>query len=126
MKTPSFAPLKKPLILLANFALFYLLLRLIIEASERTGMLWIYYLGTTLYGIAIIGLFLGFFVLNGFNFNKELLTREQLPDGWSEEKKADFLEKQPKQKEKAKVLILFLLPLIITIAVSYVELYFFS
>ena len=120
------SPLKKPLILLANFALFYLLLRLIIVLSERTGMFWIYYLGTAVYGIALVGLFVGFFVLNGYTFDKKLLSREDLPDNWSEEMKSDFLKKQPEQKEKAKNLLLFLFPLIITFAISYVELYIFG
>ncbi|MBR5253220.1 MAG: hypothetical protein IKV39_05030 [Clostridia bacterium] len=123
---PSSSPLKKPLILLANFALFYLLLRLIIVLSERTGMFWIYYLGTAVYGIALVGLFIGFFVLNGYTFDKKMLTREDLPDDWSEEAKTDFIKKQPEQKEKAKNLLLFLFPLIITFAISYVELYLFS
>ena len=120
------SPLKKPLILLANFALFYLLLRLIIVLSERTGMFWIYYLGTAVYGIALVGLFIGFFVLNGYTFDKKMLTREDLPDDWSEEAKTDFIKKQPEQKEKAKNLLLFLFPLIIKFAISYVELYLFS
>ena len=120
------SPLKKPLILLANFALFYLLLRLIIVLSERTGLFWIYYLGTAVYGIALIGLFIGFFVLNGYTFDKKMLSREDLPDDWSEEEKTDFIKKQPEKKEKAKNLLLFLFPLIITVAISYVELYLFS
>lgn len=120
------SPLKKPLILLLNFALFYLLLRLMIELTERTGMLWIYYLGTAAYGIALIGLFIGFFVLNGFTFDKKLLERGDLPDDWSDEKKSEFLDKQPARKEKAKALLLFLLPLIITFAISYIELYIFG
>ena len=120
------SPIKKPLILLANFALFYLLLRLIIVLSERTGMFWIYYLGTAVYGIALVGLFVGFFVLNGYTFDKKLLEREDLPDNWSDEMKSVFLKKQPEQKEKAKNLLLFLFPLIITFAISYVELYIFG
>lgn len=120
------SPLKKPLILLANFALFYLLLRLIIVLSERTGMFWIYYLGTAVYGIALIGLFIGFFVLNGYTFDKKMLSREDLPVDWSDEMKSVFLKKQPEQKEKAKNLLLFLFPLIITFAISYVELYIFG
>ena len=120
------SPLKKPLILLANFALFYLLLRLIIVLSERTGMFWIYYLGTAVYGIALVGLFVGFFVLNGYTFDKKMLSREDLPVDWSEEEKTDFIKKQPEQKEKAKNLLLFLFPLIITFAISYVELYIFG
>ena len=120
------SPLKKPLILLANFALFYLLLRLIIVLSERTGMFWIYYLGTAVYGIALIGLFVGFFVLNGYTFDKKLPERGDLPDSWSEEEKTEFLAKLPEQKEKAKNLLLFLFPLIITFAISYIELYLFG
>lgn len=122
----SSSPIKKPLILLANFAVSYLLLRFIIEAAKRTGMFWIYYIGTALYGIAIVGLFIGFFVLNGFTFNKELITRDQLPAEWSDAEIENFLTRQPKQKEKARNLLLFLLPLIITVAISYVELYIFS
>jgi hypothetical protein len=65
-------------------------------------------------------------VLNGYTFDKKMLSREDLPVDWSEEEKTDFIKKQPEQKEKAKKLLLFLFPLIITFAISYVELYIFG
>lgn len=116
-------PLKKLLILLLNFVLSFVILRGIIEISEQTGALWVYYVGTTLFGIAIAALFIAYFVLNGFTFNKEPLTYEDLSDRLSEEEKASFLENQPERKEKAQKLLLFLFPLILTLALSYIELY---
>ena len=117
------SPLKKLLILLLNFVLSFVILRGIIELSKQTGLISIYYAGTAIFGIAIVALFIGYFVLNGFTFNKEPLTYEELSDKLTEDEKADFLAKQPERKEKAKKLLLFLLPLILTFALSYIELY---
>lgn len=119
---PKF-PLKKLLILIGNFVLSFILLRAVIEISERTGMLWIYYAGTIVFALLIIALFIAYFVLNGFSFDKTPLTYEDLSDKLTEEEKADFLAKQPERKEKAKKLLLVLFPLILTFALSYIELY---
>lgn len=116
-------PLKKLLILLGNFVLAVLILRGVIELSERPGALWIYYAGTAVFGVAIIALFIGYFVLNGYTFEREPFKYEDLSDKLTEEEKADFLAKQPERKEKAKNLLLFLFPLILTLALSYIELY---
>ena len=117
---------KKIGILLLNSILFYALLRLLIEVAFRTGQVWIYYAVTILYAAALIGLFIAFFVLNGFTFRKEFRTAEELPEKWDEDQKKRFMEEQPVKKEKAKKLILFILPLIVAIGISLVELYFFS
>lgn len=119
---PKF-PLKKLLLLVINFIISFVLLRVIIELSERTGMLWIYIAGVCIYAALIIGLFLAYFVLNGYTFNKEPLTASDLSDKLTDEQKADFLAKQPARKEKAQKLLLVLFPLILTFAISYIELY---
>lgn len=119
---PQF-PLKKLLFLVINFIISFVLLRIIIEVSERTGMLWIYITGACIYAALIIGLFLAYFVLNGYTFNKEPLTACDLSDKLTDEQKADFLAKQPERKEKAQKLLLVLFPLILTFAISYIELY---
>ena len=119
---PKF-PIKKLLLLVCNFIISFVLLRLVIEVSERTGMLWIYFAGTAVYAVLIIALFVGFFVLNGYTFSKEPLTEHDLSDRLTEEQKADFLAKQPERKEKAKNLLLVLFPLILTFILSYIELY---
>ncbi len=111
-------------LLLLNFALFYLLLQLIILLSERTGILAIYYVGTSLYGVAIAVSFVAFYVLNGFTFDRAERNIDELPENWSNDKKMEFLGKQSENKEKARSLIYIILPLLLTIAVSYIGLMF--
>lgn len=118
--------LRKLGILLLNFALFYALLRLIITLAERTGQLWIYYVGTTLYGLFGAGCFVAFYVLNGFTFNREERTMDDLPEKWSSDRKMEFLGKQTENKQKAQRLVYIILPMLLTLAVSYVELTFFK
>ncbi|MCR4904492.1 MAG: hypothetical protein K6A33_00305 [Clostridiales bacterium] len=118
--------LKKLGILFLNFVLLYGLLRLIITLAERTGHLWIYYAGTILYGAAVVALFVAFFILNGFTLNRVEFLPEDLPAKWSEERKADFLARLPENRERAKRLLFVLLPLVVTLLISYIELSFFK
>ena len=118
--------LKKLGILFLNFVLLYALLRAIIAVGERTGAVWLYYAGTLLYGLGAAGLFVAVFVLNGFTFNRPEYAAEDLPAGWTEERKRDFLEKLPANREKAKKLIYILLPIVVCLFVSYIELTFFT
>ena len=118
--------LKKIGMLFANFILFYFLFRLVIVLAERTQMVWIYYLTVIVYSLAIAGLFIAFFVLNGFKFGKEERTKDELPGKWTDEQKEEFIAKQPERKKKARFLILFILPLILTVCVSFIELHFFT
>lgn len=117
--------LRKLGVLFVNFILIYALFRLLLELSERTRQLWIYYGTTLVYGAAAIVLFVAYFVLNGFSFNKEPRTWEELPEKWTDEQKKDFMENQPERKEKAKNLIYILMPLVVTLMISCLELYFF-
>ena len=79
-QSPGNKALRKLGILLLNFALFYALLRLVITLAERTGQLWIYYAGTVLYALFGAGCFVAFYVLNGFTFNREERTIDELPE----------------------------------------------
>lgn len=118
--------LKKLGILLLNFALFYLLWQLIIALSVRTGQIAIYYVGAVLYAIVGSGSAIGFFVLNGFSFDNRDREEWELPEKWSEEQKAEYLTKQRERRERGKKLIYILLPMLLVIAVDYIELMFFS
>ncbi len=119
--------LKKLLILFVNFVLLYALLRLIIELGVRFRSPMIYYIGTGAYMLAAAGLLIAYFVLNGFSFGKETPTWDELSAGgrWSDEKKADFLRNLPARRAKAKQLLYVLLPIIVTLFVSYMELFLF-
>lgn len=118
--------LRKIGVLFLNFVLLYLLLRLIIELAGRTGRLWIYYVGSLGYGLFAAGLFIAFFVLNGFTVNRESRTWDDLPDDWTDERKRDFLERQPERKERAKTLLYVLLPLVVVFLLNFIELNFFG
>lgn len=119
---------RKLLVLLINFVLIYALLRLIIELGERLRNPMIYYIGSSVYMIAMAGLIIAYFVLNGFTFNKYNPTWDELPTGkrWTDEKKAEFLRLLPERQAKAKQLLYVLLPLIVSIFISYIELFLFS
>ena len=118
--------LKKLGILLLNFILFYALFKLLTELSEQTMTIGIYYATSIVYAAATSALIVAFFVLNGFSFDKKPRTWDELPDKWTDEKKKDFLAKQPERKEKAKNLLYILMPLVVTLLVSYIELNFFK
>ena len=66
------------------------------------------------------------FILNGYTFKKEGRAADELPDGWSDEKKEAFLASQPARRAKAKKLLYILLPLVVIFFISYFELTFFS
>ncbi|MBQ4354687.1 MAG: hypothetical protein IJC71_07315 [Clostridia bacterium] len=112
--------------LFLNFVLIYALFRLLLEISERTRILGIYYAATVLYAGAAVVLFVAYFILNGFSVDKAPRAWEDLPEKWTDEQKNDFLAKQPERKEKAKTLLYLLMPIAVTLLISYIELNFFT
>ena len=116
---------KKLLVLLANSSLFYVLLRLIIALGERLQNPYIYYIGSSAYMIAAGALIIAYFVLNGCTFNQFNPTWDDLPEKWTNEKKAEYLRTLPERQGKAKQLLYILLPLIVSIFISYMELILF-
>ena len=120
------AALRKIGLLILNFAVIYGLFRVILALSVKYNAAWIYYVLTIVYGAAIVALFLAFFVLNGYKFSSGERTRDELPARWTDEKKDKFLAGQKKNGEKARNLILFIFPLVLTMIISYIELMFFG
>lgn len=118
--------LKKLGVLFLNFTLFYALFRLLIELSERTRNMGIYYAVTIVYALGAAGLFVAYFVLNSFSFEKNPRTWDELPEKWDDDRKRDFLAKQPGRQEKARNLLYILMPIVVTILISYIELNFFK
>ena len=118
--------LKKLGILVLNFFLIFALFRVLIALGERYRAVWLYYTVTIVYGVAAAGLFIAYFILNGCTLENRDRTAEELPARWTEEKKADFLEKQPERRRRAKTLLYVFLPVVVTLLVSYIELAFFG
>lgn len=118
--------LRKLLLLFLNFIILYGLLRVIITLGERLQMPVIYYIGSSAYMIGLAVLVILFFFWNGGTFDTRLPLPEELPEEWSLTEKRDYLEKRRAGIEKAKKLLYILLPLLVTVGVSYIELWFFA
>ena len=118
--------LKKVLTLFGGFVLSYALLRGIIAAAEYFRAPLVYYIGTGLYATAVGALFAAFYVLNGYSFDNCDREIDELPARWSDEKKAEFMEKQPARRARAKKLLFVLLPAVVSMLVSIIELNFFG
>jgi len=117
--------LRKLLVLLLNFIILYGLLRVVITLGERLQMPVIYYIGSSAYMIGLAVLVILFFWWNGGTFDTKLPLPEDLPEEWSLTEKRDYLDKRRTGMEKAKKLLYVLLPLLVTIGISYIELWFF-
>ena len=117
--------LRKLLVLFLNFIILYGLLRVIITLGERLQMPVIYYIGSSAYMIGLAVLVILFFWWNGGPFDTKLPLPEDLPEEWSLTEKRDYLNKRRAGIEKAKKLLYILLPLLVTIGISYIELWFF-
>ena len=75
--------LRKLLLLFLNFVILYGLLRVIITLGERLQMPVIYYIGSSVYMIALAVLVILFFYWNGGTFDTKLPLPEDLPEEWS-------------------------------------------
>ena len=117
--------LRKLLVLFLNFIILYGLLRVVITLGERLQMPVIYYIGSSAYMIGLAVLVILFFWWNGGTFDTKLPLPEELPEEWSLTEKRDYLDKRRAGIEKARKLLYVLLPLLVTIGISYIELWFF-
>jgi len=118
--------LRKLLVLFLNFIILYGLLRVIITLGERLQSPLIYYIGSSVYMIGLAVLVILFFYWNGGTFDTKLPLPEDLPEEWSLTEKRDYLEKRKAGMGKARKLLYVLLPLLITVGISYIELWFFT
>ena len=60
------------------------------------------------------------------NLTDKTYEIEDLPEEWSLTEKRDYLEKRKAGMGKARKLLYVLLPLLITVGISYIELWFFT
>ena len=118
--------LMKVLTLFFGFALSYALLRAIIAAAERFGEPLIYYIGTVVYAVAVGVLFAVFYSMNGFTFDNRDREADELPARRKKKKKAEYIKRQPERRARAKKLLYVLLPAVVAMLVSLIELNFFG
>lgn len=116
------APAKKkkfnfPLLfaLIGLIILFFTVYRIFIYFESVVGM-WIY-------TVAAAALMIVFVIVNrGFTMGKT--DEADLPEDWDNEKKQAYLENEAKRRRAAKTIMLFLMPILITLLLDMAELFF--
>ncbi len=66
------------------------------------------------------------FIILNKGVSRDIPTKEVLPQDWDDEKKEIFIDKYIRSKEKAKKLLLVLIPLILTLMIDMVYLFYFN
>lgn len=76
-----------------------------------------------LYAIVLAALFICYFICNG-GFSRNVPTYDELPNDWDEEKKTTYIEGMTRRKKKAKIFLVFIIPLILTLMFDLVYLFY--
>ena len=79
----------------------------------------IYYVGSSLYALAIAVLFCVYYAKNGFTFSNEAVLP---PADMEADEKKIFIEKSAKNKAQAKSLLFIIAPMAVTVMIDYVML----
>ena len=103
--------------LFINFCIAFVVYRGIIELGKIHVM--IYYVGSSLYALAIAVLFCVYYAKNGFAFSNEAVLP---PADMEAGEKKIFIEKSAKNKAQAKSLLFIIAPMAVTVMIDYVML----
>ena len=103
------------------FGLYQLLLHLAVWLNEPM----IQEATLIIYSGALTVLFVIFVILNK-GISKDIPTKEVLPDTWEDEKKEKFIESYVIGKQKARKLLLFIIPLVLTLLIDMIYLFYFN
>jgi hypothetical protein len=108
---------RRVLMLTLNTIIFFALYRVLVARGYFVHVF-------TLYGLALLGLAAGYII-----YNRGLLashiSREQLPDDWSEAQKDAFFADANRRLERSKWMLLIIFPLCITFAYEVIEVMLF-
>ncbi len=110
--------------LLLYFAAIFGLYQLLLKIAEMNRSPLMQSIVMTVYSGATTIVACVFLFLNR-GVTKDIPTKEQLRDDWSDEKKEKYIEKYVESKEKAKRLLFILIPLIFTLLFDTIYLMFF-
>ena len=116
---------KLALMLVLCFAVIFGIYQLMINLAVWLNEPMIQEMTLTVYSVALTVLFVIFVILNK-GISKDIPTKEVLPDEWSDEKKEKFIEGYVTGKQKARKLLLFIIPLILTLLIDMAYLFYFN
>ncbi|MBR6682421.1 MAG: hypothetical protein IKL40_05510 [Clostridia bacterium] len=103
------------------FGIYQLMLKLAVWLNEPV----IQEITLSVYSGALTVLLVIFIIMNK-GISKDIPTKEVLPDEWDDEKKESFIESYVTGKQKARKLLLIIIPLIVTILIDMIYLFYFN
>ena len=114
--------LRRLLILVLNTLLFFTVYRVLIYYGDMTESTFASFVTMVVYMVLLLGFVLGYLIYNRFLYRKGV-TRDELPDDWSEEEKTAFIEDGERRLQKSKWLMLIIFPLIFTFLMDAIDLF---
>ena len=114
--------LRRLLILVLNTLLFFTVYRVLIYYGDMTESTFASFVTMVVYMVLLLGFVLGYLIYNRFLYRKGV-TRDELPDDWSEEEKTAFIEDGERRLQKSKWLMLIIFPLISTFLMDAIDLF---
>ena len=114
--------LKKILAFAINFVWMMLIYKVILFLADHFSYM-IYYIGISVYLAAAAVLFCVFYAKRGYTLSVKPTSPDKLPGDWSPVEKADYLKREADRRSSAGRILYFLLPMILTIIINYIELF---
>ena len=100
-------------LLLANTAIAFFLYRILISYGELTGETFYSFVAMLAYSALLLGFGFGYLIYNRFLYRNNI-TKDQLPEEWSEEKKAEFFVNAKQRLAKSRWMLTVIFPLLFT------------
>ena len=114
--------LRRLLILVLNTLLFFTVYRVLIYYGDMTESTFASFVTMVVYMVLLLGFVLGYLIYNRFLYRKGV-TRDELPDDWSEEEKTAFIEDGERRLQKSKWVLTVLVPIALVFAVDMIYLF---
>ncbi len=116
------AAVRRLIILLINTVVFFTVYRVLLHYGDMTQDTFASFVTMVVYMVLLLGFVLGYLIYNRFLYRKGI-TRDELPDDWSEEEKTAFIEDGERRLQKSKWLMLIIFPLIFTFLMDAIDLF---
>lgn len=108
---------RKMLFLLLNFLLVFVLYRVLLSFEGAVGLA-----VTVAYLLITAGLAVAYFIVNR-GFGKPVTDGDALPPSWSAAEKCAYIEEAARRHEKARGILLWLLPFVVTMMLDVMQLF---
>ena len=110
------------IILAVNTILFFAIYRVLLYYGDMTQETFGSFIVMIVYMAFLLGFVLAYLIYNRFLYRKGI-TRDELPDDWSEEKKSEFIEDGERRLKRSKWMMLIIFPLIFTFLMDAIDLF---